>query len=73
MTLWSHLQVLLDQLKERELREWYLHAAVEYGWSRDVLVLQIKSRLWERERKGRPSPTFCALLRLPTLIWPNRS
>jgi hypothetical protein len=30
MTLWSHLQVLLDQLKERELREWYLHAAVEY-------------------------------------------
>jgi predicted nuclease of restriction endonuclease-like (RecB) superfamily len=34
-------------------REWYLRAALEYGWSRDVLVLQIKSGLHERE--GRPS------------------
>jgi predicted nuclease of restriction endonuclease-like (RecB) superfamily len=49
---WGHLRVLLDQLKEREQREWYLRAAVEYGWSRNVLVLQIKSGLREREGKA---------------------
>lgn len=46
---WGHLRVLLDQLKDPGLREWYLRAAVQYGWSRNVLVLQIKSRLHERE------------------------
>jgi predicted nuclease of restriction endonuclease-like (RecB) superfamily len=49
---WGHLRVLLDQLKDPVLREWYLRAAVEYGWSRNVLVLQIKSRLHEREGKA---------------------
>jgi predicted nuclease of restriction endonuclease-like (RecB) superfamily len=49
---WGHLRVLLDQLKDREQREWYLRAAVEYGWSRNVLVLQIKSGLREREGKA---------------------
>ncbi len=49
---WGHLRVLLDQLKDPALREWYLRAAVEYGWSRNVLVLQIKSRLHEREGKA---------------------
>jgi predicted nuclease of restriction endonuclease-like (RecB) superfamily len=49
---WGHLRVLLDRLKERETREWYLRAAVEYGWSRNVLVHQINSRLHEREGKA---------------------
>jgi predicted nuclease of restriction endonuclease-like (RecB) superfamily len=49
---WGHLRVLLDQLKVPALREWYLLAEVEYGWSRNVLVLQIKSRLHEREGKA---------------------
>ena len=51
---WGHLRVLLDQLKDTASREWYLRAAVEYGWSRNVLVLQIKSRLHEREGKALP-------------------
>ncbi|RRA49323.1 YhcG family protein [Acidipila sp. EB88] len=49
---WGHQTVLLDRLKEPVLREWYLRAAIEYGWSRNVLVLQIKSRLHEREGKA---------------------
>jgi predicted nuclease of restriction endonuclease-like (RecB) superfamily len=42
----------LDQLADPAIREWYLRAAVEYGWSRNVLVLQIKSGLHEREGKA---------------------
>ena len=49
---WGHLRVLLDRLKDREAREWYLRAAVEYGWSRNILVHQITSRLHEREGKA---------------------
>jgi len=49
---WGHHMVLLDRLKTTVEREWYLRAAVEYGWSRNILVLQIKSALHEREGKA---------------------
>ena len=48
----GYLRVLIDQLKDREQREWYLCAAVEYGWGRNVLELQIKSGFREREGKA---------------------
>jgi predicted nuclease of restriction endonuclease-like (RecB) superfamily len=49
---WGHLRVLLDRIKDRPTREWYLRSAVEYGWSRNVLVHQIESRLHERQGKA---------------------
>jgi predicted nuclease of restriction endonuclease-like (RecB) superfamily len=49
---WGHNLRVLDRIKDRPTREWYLRAALEYGWSQDVLVLQIKSRLHEREGKA---------------------
>jgi predicted nuclease of restriction endonuclease-like (RecB) superfamily len=49
---WGHHMVLLDRVKDAVLREWNLLAAVEYGWSRNVTVLQIKSGLHEREGKA---------------------
>ena len=52
---WGHHMVLLDRIKDDALREWYLRAAVEYGWSRNVMVLQIKSDLHRREGKALPN------------------
>jgi predicted nuclease of restriction endonuclease-like (RecB) superfamily len=49
---WGHLRVLLDRLKDREIREWYLRAAIKYGWSRNILVHQISGGLHEREGKA---------------------
>lgn len=49
---WGHHMVLLDRIKDPGFRGWYLRAAVEYGWSRNVLVLQIKSGLHGREGKA---------------------
>jgi predicted nuclease of restriction endonuclease-like (RecB) superfamily len=49
---WGHHMVLLDRVKDAVQREWYLRAAVEYGWSRNVMVLQIQSGLHEREGKA---------------------
>lgn len=39
---------LLDKLKTREQRDWYLSKAVQHSWSRNVLVMQIETRLHER-------------------------
>ncbi|MGA3347314.1 MAG: PDDEXK nuclease domain-containing protein [Terracidiphilus sp.] len=49
---WGHNLRVLDRIKDRPTREWYLRAALEYGWSQNVLVLQISSRLHEREGKA---------------------
>ncbi len=46
---WRHNIALLDKLKSLEMRLWYGERAIENGWSRDVLVYQIESRLFERQ------------------------
>jgi predicted nuclease of restriction endonuclease-like (RecB) superfamily len=48
---WGH-NLLLDLVKNREERLWYAHAAIEHGWSRNVLVLQIESGLYRRQGKS---------------------
>ncbi len=45
---WGHHRILLDKLKTREEREWYLSKAIEHNWSRNILVMQIETRLMER-------------------------
>ena len=45
---WYHNLALLEKLSEPELRIWYARQTIENGWSRNVLVLQIESRLHQR-------------------------
>ncbi|MCJ1701622.1 PDDEXK nuclease domain-containing protein [Rathayibacter festucae] len=45
---WGHIRILIDKLDEQEKRDWYAASAVEFGWSRDVLLNQIKNRTLER-------------------------
>ena len=49
---WFHLCTLIDKLATREARDWYLAKAVEHAWSRNVLVMQIETRLLERQGKA---------------------
>jgi predicted nuclease of restriction endonuclease-like (RecB) superfamily len=46
---WGHNVRALDRVKDRPTREWYLRAALEHGWSQNVLVHMISGRLHERE------------------------
>jgi predicted nuclease of restriction endonuclease-like (RecB) superfamily len=46
---WRHNIALLEKLKDREERLWYARKALENGWSRDILVMQIETRLFERQ------------------------
>ena len=37
---WFHLCVLLEKVKGPSEREWYLHATIQHGWSRNGLRLR---------------------------------
>lgn len=52
--------MLLDKLSTPKHRLWYAAKAVEHGWSRNVLALQIQARL--HERQGRTITNFKATL-----------
>ncbi len=45
---WGHNLVLLAKLKEPKHRLAYAAKAIEHNWSRNILVMQIESRLLER-------------------------
>lgn len=49
---WSHNLVLLTRLKQPEQRLAYARAAIEHGWSRNVLNIHIETRLLERTGKA---------------------
>ena len=46
---WYHQLALLDKLKSADERRWYAAKAIEHNWSRNVLVIQIETRLLERQ------------------------
>ncbi len=49
---WGHVIRLLEHVKDVTRREWYARQAIEHGWSRNVLVHQIESNLYERQGKA---------------------
>lgn len=49
---WFHNCVILDKVKDRAERLWYAQAALENGWSRNVLMLHIESNLVHRQGKA---------------------
>ena len=49
---WGHNLVLLDKLPGPETRKWYAAKATEHNWSRNVLTMQIETRLLERSGKA---------------------
>jgi predicted nuclease of restriction endonuclease-like (RecB) superfamily len=49
---WYHNIALMEKLASPEERPWYAQQTIEYGWSRNVLVNQIESRLYQRQGKA---------------------
>ena len=46
---WGHNQSLLNKLNNPEERLWYARKTMEYGWSRNILELQIETNLLGRQ------------------------
>lgn len=60
---WGHNLVLLDRLDTPEERRWYAVKAIEHNWSRNVLNIQIETRL--QARSGSAVTNFEARLPKP--------
>ena len=60
---WTHHCMLLDKVQTPADRLWYAAKAIENGWSRNVLALQIQSAL--HTRQGRAVSNFPATLPPP--------
>ena len=48
---WYHHITLLDKIKDRDTRLFYIQETVQGGWSRDIMVHQIESGLHQRKGK----------------------
>ena len=46
---WFHNCVLIDKVKSKKEREWYIQQTIQNGWSRNVLVHQIETNLYDRK------------------------
>lgn len=49
---WTHHTIILDRVKDKEERLFYLQKTVENGWSKSVLSLQIGNKFFERQGKA---------------------
>jgi predicted nuclease of restriction endonuclease-like (RecB) superfamily len=49
---WGHNLRILDAVNDPDERKWYLRQTIEHGWSRNVLVHQIESQLYQRQGKA---------------------
>lgn len=46
---WTHNTILIEKIKDKNLRYWYIQKVLENGWSKDVMALMIKSEVHKRE------------------------
>ena len=60
---WYHNIALIDKLKDHKSRLWYAQAALQNGWSRNVLVMQIEAR--QHQRSGKALNNFAVSLPSP--------
>lgn len=44
---WSSLTTIMDRVKDKEQRKWYIIESIENGWARPVIIHQIASKLYE--------------------------
>ncbi|KAA6303048.1 MAG: hypothetical protein EZS26_000651 [Candidatus Ordinivivax streblomastigis] len=61
-TNWASHMVLMDNKLPLGIRYWYLKQMVEFGWSSNILDLQIKSGLFQRQIEKKKVNNFTATL-----------
>ncbi|WP_097028579.1 PDDEXK nuclease domain-containing protein [Clostridium peptidivorans] len=62
---WSHNVVLMDRVKDIDKRIWYINKTIENGWSRNTLVHQIESNLFQRQNNEIKTTNFMEKLEAP--------
>ncbi len=55
---WGHNCFLLNKVKDGAERKFYIEATIKNGWSRNVMVHQIESNLYQRQIKNSKTHNF---------------
>jgi len=55
---WGHHRLILDKIADPAARLYYLQATARFGWSRNVLLNQIKAGAYERAVKEKKTHNF---------------
>ncbi len=62
---WGHNCIILDKIKDDKEREFYINETVKNGWSRNVMVHQIESNLYQRQIQSDKTHNFKTTLTKP--------
>jgi len=62
---WYHNITLIEKVKDKDKRIWYVNKIMENGWSRNTLVHQIESNLFERQNIEIKTTNFMEKLEAP--------
>lgn len=46
---WTHNIILMEKIKNKNIRKWYIKKIIEEGWSKSVLIYQIDTNLYKRQ------------------------
>ena len=49
---WGHNVILIDRVKNADVRLWYARQTIQFGWSRNILAHQIETDLHGRQGKA---------------------
>ena len=49
---WKHNITLMQKVKDKKIRKWYMNRCLEDGWSDSILVYQIDTNLYGRQEKA---------------------
>lgn len=49
---WGHTKLIINKIKDNTVAKFYIQKTLENAWGREILALQIKSRLYERQGKA---------------------
>ena len=49
---WTHNIILIEKIKDRNIRKWYIEKCLEEGWSKSILNYQIDTNLYSRQVKN---------------------
>ncbi|WP_010244348.1 PDDEXK nuclease domain-containing protein [Acetivibrio cellulolyticus] len=59
---WYHNITLLEKVENTKERTWYIQKVIENGWSRDVMVHQIETNLYQRQAVAEKTTNFKSLM-----------
>ena len=49
---WKHNVSLIEKVKDKNVRKWYMEKCLEEGWSKSILIYQIDTNLYKRQIKN---------------------